>query len=546
MNKFWIKTLFSCLVLFVFGVGLTHNAAAQPRSAARGGNRQQRDLANRIRVGFDNFRASFDLAIQNVRLRGTDADNINRYIEEFETALGNYDARLDSRTANAADARPVLDAATKINGWLRTTRLNTRVERDWSTVKLQLNQLARDYNVSWNQDSVYNPNYPTNPNDNPRNGFSSRLTGTFRLDESRSDNPRGVADRTIADLPYNQQERARQTLEQRLETPAILAIEQRNRQITIASTRATRYTFEADGRDKFETSDNGSSLRVRASLIGEKLEVLTSGDRGNDYTVTFEPFDAGRSLRVTRRLSTDYLRLPVVVTSVYARFSDIAQLDVYERPNQVDNRFPNDNRNPNDNRFPGDNRYPNNNRGNGEFIVRGDTTLRATLNDTISTKTSTENDRFSMIVQTPDEYRGAIIEGYLTGIKRSGKVSGRANLTFNFETIRLNDGRTYSFNGFVESVRNLNGEEIKIDNEGTVQGGSQTKQTATRGAIGAGVGAIIGAIAGGGKGAAIGAIIGGGAGAGSVYIEGREDLEINTGSDVYIRASAPNRNSSRY
>lgn len=540
MNKFWIKTLFSLGLLFVFGIGLTLDAAAQPRSAARGGNRQQRDLANRIRIGFDNFRASFDAAIQNVRLRGTDADNIYRYIEEFETAFDNYDARLSSRTANAADARPVLDAATRINGWLRITRLNTRVERDWATVKLQLNQLARDYNVSWNQDSVYNPNYPTNSNDYPRSSFSSRLTGTFRLDESRSDNPRDVADRTIDDLPFNQQERARQTLEQRLETPQILAIEQRNRQITIASTRASRYTFEADGRDKYEQSDNGSNLRVRASLIGEKLEVLTSGDRGNDYTVMFEPFDAGRSLRVTRRLSTDYLRLPVVVTSVYARFSDSAQLDVYERPNRNDNSFPGDNQ------YPGDNRYPNNNRGNGEFILRGDTTLRATLNDTVSTKTSTENQRFSMTVQTPAEYRGAIIEGYLTGIKRSGRVSGRANLTFNFETIRLNDGRTYSFNGFVESVRNSNGDEVKIDNEGTAQGGNQTKQTATRGAIGAGVGAIIGAIAGGGKGAAIGAIIGGGAGAGSVYIEGREDLEINTGSDVYIRASAPNRNSSRY
>jgi hypothetical protein len=53
------------------------------------------------------------------------------------------------------------------------------------------------------------------------------------------------------------------------------------------------------------------------------------------------------------------------------------------------------------------------------------------------------------------------------------------------------------------------------------------------------VGAIIGAIAGGGKGAAIGAILGAGAGAGSVYVQGREDLELMSGSEVTLRASAP-------
>ena len=55
------------------------------------------------------------------------------------------------------------------------------------------------------------------------------------------------------------------------------------------------------------------------------------------------------------------------------------------------------------------------------------------------------------------------------------------------------------------------------------------------------MGAIIGAIAGGGKGAAIGAILGAGAGAGSVYAQGRNDLDLPRGSEVSIRASAPNR-----
>ncbi|HMS39924.1 MAG TPA: YMGG-like glycine zipper-containing protein, partial [Pyrinomonadaceae bacterium] len=75
--------------------------------------------------------------------------------------------------------------------------------------------------------------------------------------------------------------------------------------------------------------------------------------------------------------------------------------------------------------------------------------------------------------------------------------------------------------------------------EGVAKGGNQTKTTATRGAIGAGIGAIIGAIAGGGKGAAIGAIIGGGAGAGSVVLTGKEDLELKQGSAISVQSTSP-------
>jgi len=53
------------------------------------------------------------------------------------------------------------------------------------------------------------------------------------------------------------------------------------------------------------------------------------------------------------------------------------------------------------------------------------------------------------------------------------------------------------------------------------------------------VGAIIGAIAGGGKGAAIGAIVGAGGGAGSVYVQGRDDLELGRGTELVVRATGP-------
>jgi hypothetical protein len=146
-----------------------------------------------------------------------------------------------------------------------------------------------------------------------------------------------------------------------------------------------------------------------------------------------------------------------------------------------------------------------------------------------------------MVVQAPNEYRGAVIEGYLSGINRSGKVSGRSQITFNFERIRLANGQTYDFAGFLQSVTDENGKTVKVDSEGTARGKDQTRETVTRGGIGAGLGAIIGAIAGGGKGAAIGAIIGGGAGAGSVVLQDKDDLKLRKGSSITVQASSPIR-----
>ena len=146
-----------------------------------------------------------------------------------------------------------------------------------------------------------------------------------------------------------------------------------------------------------------------------------------------------------------------------------------------------------------------------------------------------------MTVNAPNEYRGAVVEGRLSGLSRSGKVSGNSQITFNFETIRLANGQTYDFAGFLQNVTDTNGKTVKVDSEGTARGSSQTKETVKRGGIGAGIGAIIGAIAGGGQGAAIGAIIGGGAGAGSVIVQGKNDLELKSGSSITVQSSSPIR-----
>jgi hypothetical protein len=248
------------------------------------------------------------------------------------------------------------------------------------------------------------------------------------------------------------------------------------------------------------------------------LTIARTGERANDFTVTFDPIENGRALLVTRTLYSDRVNQPVIVRTYYDRTADVAQLNIYDT-NREDTSI--------------------GSTATGTFVVPNGTELVGVLNSDLSTQTAHEGDRFTLTVRSPGQYDGATIEGSVASIERSGRVSGRSQMTLDFDTIRLRDGRSYRFAGILENVRTPSGEVVRIDNEGAVRDSDQTNKTVTRTAIGTAVGAIIGAIAGGGKGAAIGAVIGAGAGAGSVYVQGRDDLLLNAGTEVTVRATGP-------
>jgi hypothetical protein len=306
----------------------------------------------------------------------------------------------------------------------------------------------------------------------------------------------------------------------RLESPMELAIERRGDNVTIASTRAPQINFIADGTERVERGAGGNTIRARAAFYGDQLTVSSTGDINNDFAVTFDPLNNGRRLQVTRRITLPNMGAPVVVRSIYDRTGDVARFDVYRG---------------------GSTTYPSTGTvgGNVDGYIANGTTVIATLNNDLNTRNSREGDRFTMTVREPSQYSGATIEGHISQVNRSGRVTGRSQLTFNFDRIRMRDGRTLNFSGFVENVRTANGESVRVDNEGTVQDSSRTDTTVQRTAVGTAVGAIIGAIAGGGKGAAIGAVLGAGGGAGSVYVQGSDDLNLLSGTEVTIRASSP-------
>jgi len=527
------------LVFALASVGLT--AQAQ-RTTTRYTRYQISQIISRIESDTNRFGSTFNSTINNSSIDNTRRErNGDVYVNDLSTAIGQLRDRNNRRVATVADAQLVLDRATLVDNFLRRNQLGGQADTDWAAVRADLNQLATAYGLRWRA-AATNRNYPRNDtygnnstygnNGYGNYGSDARLTGTYRLDASRSDDPRTEATRATRTLPYNTRQRSYDQLLARLTAPDTLAIERRGTQVTIASTRAPQFTLVADGTERIEQTPNGRTVRARASLSGDQLIVSTTGDRDNDFSVTFAPIDNGRSLEVTRRLSDVNLRTPVTVRSVYTRSADVAQFDIYQGGGYQTGAY-----NPNGTNYP--------TTASDAFIVPDGTTLLATLDNDLSTSNTREGENFSMTVNQPGEFAGARIDGHVSQVSRGGRVSGRSGMTFNFDRITLRDGRAYSFSGFVDSVRSTNGETVRVDNEGTVQeNDSRTTQTAQRAAIGTAVGAIIGAIASGGKGAAIGAILGAGAGAGSVYVQGRDDLDLLRGSEVTIRASSP-RNVSR-
>lgn len=176
----------------------------------------------------------------------------------------------------------------------------------------------------------------------------------------------------------------------------------------------------------------------------------------------------------------------------------------------------------------------------GSLTVPDGVQMKLRLTEQISTKTNREGDRFTAIVLDPSQYADAQVVGHIAKLNRSGKATGKTELALVFDSIQMRDGRSGRLAAQVERI--YESESVKsVDEEGNVETGSRTKDTAVRGAGGAALGAIIGGIAGGGKGAAIGAAIGAGLGVGSVFIEGGKDLILEPGTELLIRTAAPAR-----
>ncbi len=484
---------------------------------------QVETLFRRIETKSDTFRKSLDAALDRSRYNETRREeNVNEFVKDYENETDQLRRKIGDRTSVDGDVSNLLVRAARIDDFMRRNlRRETAAQRDWTTLKSELNLLSNYYDLSYNLDNRSGMPAYTEIGGVLTNA-DANFTGTYRLDVRRSDNAQTVATNATRYIRNANRDNIYNNLVSRLTAPNTIAIERQGTRVILASTVAPQVTLDADNRERIESYPNGRQSQVRSVFSGDTLTITANGDRTNDFTATFTSLDNGRRMLVTRSLYAEGLNETVKVNSYYDRTDNRAQFNIYGNNTPI---------------YTGTNTNTN---VNSSFYIPDNTVLVAAINSNLSTKTSKDGDRFSMIVRSPSQYAGAIVEGYVSNANRSGRITGRSELSLNYETIRLLNNQTYRFAGVTQSVTNNAGETVQVDNEGTVQEtNNQTNQTIGRTAIGTGVGAILGAILGGGKGAAIGAVLGAGAGAGSIFVQGRDDLEISNGAEFTIRASAP-------
>jgi hypothetical protein len=132
--------------------------------------------------------------------------------------------------------------------------------------------------------------------------------------------------------------------------------------------------------------------------------------------------------------------------------------------------------------------------------VPSNVVLTVELSNRLTTDVSQKGDRFEARVVEPQEFAGAVVAGHLADVQRAGKTKGRALLQLDFEQIRMpgsNDWQQFS----AQVIEVVGGEATgtgEVDQEGGVRGRDTTKEDVATVGGGAAIGAVIGAIAGGG------------------------------------------------
>ena len=172
------------------------------------------------------------------------------------------------------------------------------------------------------------------------------------------------------------------------------------------------------------------------------------------------------------------------------------------------------------------------------YTIAAGTRLPVTLKHAISTKSTKEGDPVYAETTFPVVDNGHIlipagtyVQGRIAHIQRAGHLKGRAEVLMHFTTLIYPNGYTVMLPGSVENAPGIDKTKVK-DEEGTIQGDSQTGEKVGTVASSAGTGAVIGGLSKGGKGAAIGAGIGGAVGSAIALLTRGNDVKMDAGTTI--------------
>ena len=158
--------------------------------------------------------------------------------------------------------------------------------------------------------------------------------------------------------------------------------------------------------------------------------------------------------------------------------------------------------------------------------VAAGTTVPVTMSETLSAKKNNVGDSFSGVLSAPlttEEggtvfERGTQVTGQVVSSKGRGRFKGAGDLGIELTSI---GGMSVSTTEYAVVVK------------------GKGKRTATMAGGGAGLGALIGGLAGGGKGALIGGLAGAGAGTAGAAYTGNKEVTIPAESHVSFKLTAP-------
>lgn len=165
----------------------------------------------------------------------------------------------------------------------------------------------------------------------------------------------------------------------------------------------------------------------------------------------------------------------------------------------------------------------------------------------VSTKTAQVGDYVYLRTASPIAADGRIVvpegsyvQGVVSHVKHSGRVSGKAEMAIRLETLTLSSGKVLKFSPRLNSVDPTDTAQKVEAKENTVKQGSEHGQDAARIAILAGSGAGIGGIADRSwKGAGIGAGVGSAVGLATVLLGRGHDVELRQGSTLDVVFDRP-------
>ncbi len=162
-------------------------------------------------------------------------------------------------------------------------------------------------------------------------------------------------------------------------------------------------------------------------------------------------------------------------------------------------------------------------------VLPAGTVITVRLGEALSSKTSQAGQSFSATVAEPVQVdgkdvipSGASASGTVVDAKPLGRFKGGASLAIKLTSI------------------NINGTDRQVETSSVARTqAGKGKRTATMIGGGAGLGALIGGLAGGGKGAAIGALAGAGAGTAGTAFTGNKDVVLPAESALSFKLDQP-------